>query len=104
MKHYSAARLRRLAALQLRTRHHDLYETLKRVMDGLGSPEGLPALGLPALGGLFAPASLPDLANAALENRNLLAAVADLTWLSDGRVRRAVDFRNLGAEELGQCL
>jgi len=101
LQHYAAARLRRLAALQIRTRHHDLYAVLKLVMDGLGSPDGLPALGLPALGGLFAPASLPDLAAASLENRDLLSAVASLTWLTEGPVRRPVDFRNLGAEELG---
>lgn len=54
------------------------------------------------LGGfLFSPAAAPDLDSADLANSDLLAAVRPLAFTADGRTRRAVDYRNLGSEELG---
>jgi hypothetical protein len=101
-RYYAAGRLRRLAERRLGGRHADLYEGLRLVMAKLGSAEGCPPLGLPALGGfLFAEAAAPDLAGAQLANADLLEAVRALAFTVDGRTRRAVDYKNLGAEEIG---
>ena len=108
-KHYSTARLRRMALRPRGGRHDDLYTALRLVMDILGgnvTPEAqgqaLDGLGLPALGGyLFSTKALPDLAAARLGNSDLLAALRSLAYITEGRTRRAVDYRNLGTEELG---
>ena len=83
------------------SRHADLYAALKLVMDKLGSG-GAPELGLPALGGfLFSRSAMSALADCELSNAALLDAVRSLAFSQDGRVRRAVDYKNLGSEELG---
>ena len=100
--YYSTARLRRLAERLRGTRHIDLYQALTLVMDWLGSDAGCPELGLPALGSLlFSSESLPDLRDVQLANADLLAAVRALALTSNGHAVRAVDYRNLGSEELG---
>ena len=82
--------------------HTDLYQSLSMVMDRLGGDQGCPALGLPALGSLlFSPDALPDLRDGHLANADLLAAFRALALTSDGHALRAVDYRNLGSEELG---
>ena len=99
---YSTERLRRLAERRRGTPHGDLYEALKLVMRALGDDEGEPALGLPALGSfLWSEAALPNLDDARLANRDLLEAIRALAFVEERRVLRAVDYRNLGAEELG---
>jgi hypothetical protein len=50
---YSIARLRALAATRRGTPHGDLWESLLVVMRGLSSNQGVPELGLPALGSLL---------------------------------------------------
>ncbi len=103
-EHYSLARLRGLAGRRRGGPHPDLWQGLRVVLRGLGSPAGVPALGLPALGSfLWSPEACPDLDGAELANRHLLAAVFALAWIQDrdGKVLRPVDYRNLGAEELG---
>ena len=100
-RYYSAGRLRRLAERRVGTRHGDLYEGLRLVLDRL-SRDGCAALGLPALGSfLFDAAATPDLAACGLANHDLLDAVRALAFTVDGKVRRLVDYRNLGAEEIG---
>ncbi|NQT92756.1 MAG: restriction endonuclease, partial [Lentisphaerae bacterium] len=47
---YSASRLRQLAIKRRGTRHPDLWQGLWLVMEKLGSDQGCPELGLPALG------------------------------------------------------
>jgi hypothetical protein len=106
LKYYSLQRLRRLAARNRGSRHPDLYESLKQVMDLLAGTsakeESRLALGLPVLGGfLFSDAALPDLDAAELENESLLTALRHLTQIEEGSTRRAVDYKNLGSEELG---
>ncbi|MDQ2881434.1 MAG: N-6 DNA methylase [Actinomycetota bacterium] len=75
---------------------------------GKGSKE----LGLPALAGLFDPADRPltgedhrrvdHLRGCALANSDLLAAMRSLGWMAvRGQRVTPVDYRNLGAEELG---
>jgi hypothetical protein len=99
--HYSMRRLRTLAARRRGGRQHDRYEQLKFVMSALDS-DGCPALALPPLGSfLWSPAAVGVLADAQLANDDLLDAIRSLATIDTGGVRRAVDFRNLGAEELG---
>ncbi len=102
--YYSTARLRRLAIHRLGTRHTDLYHALRLVMEQLGSDTGCPDLGLPALNGfLFSQRAIPDLVGCELANYELLSAVRSLAFTYDERTRmqRAVDYKNIGAEELG---
>lgn len=100
--YYSLRRMRELAEKRRGSRHPDLYQQLKLVMQGLGQTEGLPALGLPALGSfLWSDTALPYLMNSELSNRYLLLALRALTLHQQGARRIRVDFRHLGAEELG---
>jgi len=99
---YSTERLRRLAGLRRGSKHPDLARALALVVRLLGSDDGASALGLPALGGfLFSKEATPSLAEAELDNYSLLAAVRALAFAEEAGTRRAVDFRNLGSEELG---
>ncbi len=102
MRYFSSTRLRRLAERSRGSRHSDLYEQLKLVMDFLAGSKGCLELGLPALSGsLFSSQTTPNLSLACLSNAALLKAVYSLAFITDGNTRRAVDYRNLGAEELG---
>lgn len=108
---FSTRRLRDLSRKHDGGPHPDLWQTQKLVLQALGS-DGLEALGLPALGGLFDPdpratvtASQPDpdlVLGGELANRDLLRAVHSLAWVKSpaGRIE-PVDYRHLGAEELG---
>ncbi len=99
--YYSTTRLRRMAERVRGSRHADLYAALKLVMEKLGNG-GAPELGLPALGGfLFSPSAMSALADCELSNVALLDALRSLAFSQDGRTRRAVDYKNLGSEELG---
>lgn len=104
-RHYATDRLRELAQRRRGSVHPDLWEQLKLIMRALGSPEGQPALALPALGSFLwdAERSTPDLADVTLSNTYLLDAIRALATVrtEKERVRRVVDYRNLGAEELG---
>ncbi len=80
-------------------RHADLWQALSITFGALAS--GQPALGLPALGGLFDADQCPRLDAAQLDNRHLLAAVFQLGWFrADGGLSR-VNYRDMGPEELG---
>lgn len=99
-RYYSTQRLRRLAERRRSARHGDLYVTLKLVFSLLES--GCSELALPALGSyLFSPKATPDLNDASIANSDLLDAVRYLAFTIEGNVRRTVDYRNLGPEELG---
>lgn len=101
-EHYSAQRLRTLAARRGGGPHADLWAALQVVFGALGRPDGLAALGLPALGSaLWSASTTEDLNDSQLANRFLLAAIRALTTVTDGKVVHPVDYRNLGAEELG---
>jgi hypothetical protein len=102
--YFSARRLRDLALRRRYSRHSDLWETVRLVFDILGREGGHPRLALPGIGGLFEPGPLDrPLAGARVTNEVLLRAVEALAvlpgWRGGGRQR--VDFRHLGAEELG---
>ncbi|MCK6211558.1 N-6 DNA methylase [Georgenia sp. EYE_87] len=100
--YFATARLRRLATRRRGTRHGDLWQALTIVMDGLGREGGLPALGLPALGGLFERGPADVASDLSLANESLLTAIRRLAVVQPkGQPRRMVDYRHLGAEELG---
>ncbi|MCC6362200.1 MAG: N-6 DNA methylase [Bryobacterales bacterium] len=102
VRYYSTSRLRRLAERRTGTRHGDLYETLRLAMQKLGSDAGCPELALPALGSfLFSPEAMPDIENCEIANHDLLDAVRALAVTVADGARRSVDYKNLGAEELG---
>lgn len=97
---YSVSRLReravRRSAWDL---HHDLWQGLLVVFAALSRGED--RLGLPALGGLFANGSIPDLEAARLNNRDLLQAVFRLAWLRESAGLVPVNWRDMETEELG---
>jgi hypothetical protein len=97
---YSVGRLRDRAVRRTAyDRHYDLYEGMKLIAGRLTSGE--PNLALPALGGLFMPATTPHLDKARLANRDLLAALYRLAWLEVDRRRERVNWRDMETEELG---
>ena len=97
---YALSRLRERA---LRRRHYDrnsdLWRGLQITFRALA--EGAPALGLPALGGLFQNEQCHDLDRAALDNERLLEAVRSLTFFRSGKTLARVNYRDMGTEELG---
>jgi methylase of polypeptide subunit release factors len=100
--YYATDRLRRLAERRRGTQHVDLYRGLSLVMEKLGKDEGCPALALPALGSfLWSRDALADLEGCDLANTDLLEAIRALAFTIDGKSRRAIDYKNLGSEELG---
>lgn len=101
-QHFSSARLRRLAQRRHGSAHHDLWDATQLILGALGRIDGEPRLGLPGLGGLFNSTAADVLTDAKLGNQPLLAAIRSLSIVQPkGQPRRAVDFRHLGAEELG---
>ena len=97
---YSLGRLRRLAARRRSyDRHADLWQALTITFAGLGS--GQPALGLPALGGLFHAAQCPELDAAQLDNQALLSALFGLCFFREGAALSRVNYRDMDSEELG---
>ncbi len=100
LKYYSLSRLRGLAENRRGGPHPDLYRSLCRVFTLLRT--GYPPLGLPALGSfLFSDKSTPALDGADLANTDLLTALRALAFTIEDQVRRPVDYKNLGSEELG---
>lgn len=98
--YYSVSRLRRLAETRRGGPHPDLYHTLTRLSALLRT--GYEPLGLPGLGSfLFSERATPDLDTAQIANQDLLTAVRALAFTVEGKVRRPVDYKNLGPEELG---
>ena len=100
---YSITRLRALTLYRAGTPHPDLWQVFQLVTAKLGSDTGCPELALPPLGSFLwtAPQSTPDLLDSLISNRHFLEAVHALAFVQDGNVRRAVDYKNLGSEELG---
>ncbi|MEV5407539.1 DNA methyltransferase [Thermopolyspora sp. NPDC052614] len=102
--YFSSERLRRQANRRRGTAHGDLYQALRFVLDALGDENGRPELGLPGLGGLFDDTDEDaPLRGLQLSNADLLEAVRHLSRVRDVHSARwrQVDYRNMGAEELG---
>ncbi|MDP2183269.1 MAG: N-6 DNA methylase [Actinomycetota bacterium] len=100
LKYYSVSRLRRLAERRRGDGHSDLWQQLLLTFELFATGDGEDSLGVPFMGGLFRDSD-PLLADSQVSNLHLLEAVRALTTVSDGQTRRRVDYRNLGAEELG---
>lgn len=82
-----------------RDHHHDAWEGMKITLAAL--EHGEPALGLPALGGLFARGATPTLGDARIPNRCFLDAVFNLGFIRvDGSLHR-INWRDMKTEELG---
>jgi hypothetical protein len=80
-------------------RHHDRWEGLLITFTALGRREK--RLGLPALGGLFAPDAIAHLEAARLANRSLMEATFRLAWLREPSGLVPVNWRDMETEELG---
>ena len=98
---YSLNRLRerstRNASLD---RNIDAWEGMKSLFKALS--EGQPALGLVALGGLFEPEKLLNLATSKIENKRFLRAIWRIAWFRpEGRTMTKVNWRDMETEELG---
>lgn len=97
---YSTRKLRTLSDRRRGGPHGDLWQGLRLVMDKLY--EGCPELGLPALGSfLWSPQAIPDLRHADCANEHLLAATRALCFFTLGVLRFPVNWRQIGADELG---
>lgn len=104
--HYSTARLRELASRIKGSRHGDLWRQFQLLVGALSGKDEFAAaraqLALLTLGSfLWDPASTAALNDADLTNHDFLEALRNLAFTRQGKVLRPVDYRNLGAEELG---
>lgn len=104
--HYSTARLRELASRIKGSRHGDLWRQFQLLVGALSGKDEFAAaraqLALPTLGSfLWDPASTAIVNDAELTNHDFLEALRNLAFARQGKVLRPVDYRNLGAEELG---
>ncbi|TCP37584.1 N-6 DNA methylase [Sphingomonas sp. BK235] len=79
--------------------HHDAWEGMKITIAAL--EHGQPALGLPALGGLFARAATPILNTARVPNRRFLTAVHSLGFITVNSALTRINWRAMRTEELG---
>lgn len=104
--HYSTARLRELAGRIKGSRHGDLWRQLQLIVRSLSGDERYADirehLALPGLGSfLWNPESTTGINDAELTNYDFLEALRHLAFTRQGKVLRPVDYKNLGAEELG---
>jgi hypothetical protein len=100
---YSLSRLRGLTLYRAGTPHPDLWNAFQLICQKLGSDTGSPELALSTLGSFLwdTARSTPDLTDCSVSNRQFLTAIHALAFVQDGTVRRGVDYKNLGSEELG---
>lgn len=104
--HYSTTRLRDMASQIKGSRHGDLWRQFQIVVGALSGDlkfaEARKSLALPILGSfLFDPVSTGALNEAELENYGFLEALRYLAFIRQGKILRFIDYKNLGAEELG---
>ena len=104
--HYSTARLRELAGKIKGSRHGDLWRQFQLPVGALSGSDTSAVvrqhLALPTLGSfLWNPTSTAALNDAELTNYDFLEALRHLAFTRQGKVLRPVDYKNLGAEELG---
>ena len=97
---YSTRRIRDMADRKRGSKHGDLWRGLALVMEKLD--DGEPSLGLPALGSaLWGPNACPWLMGAECANEHVLSVFLQLSHIQDGKTRFPVNWRNVGADELG---
>ena len=101
-RYFSTQRLRRLSNRLRGSRHGDLFVAHRLVTAWLGSMTGRKEMGLPALGSfLFADAAVAETGRCQLSNSDFLKVIRALAFAETDGVRRPVDYKNIGAEELG---
>lgn len=102
MENYSTQRLRRLARRSHGSKHHDAYEQVKIIMNGLKRGEGIPELALPGLNGdLWNPGFIPTLEMSHITNEDLYVALRHLSVTKKSKQYHAIDYVHLDSEELG---
>jgi hypothetical protein len=100
LRFYATRRLRELSDKRRGSPHSDLWQGLRFVMSKLDN--GCPELALPALGSrLWGPTACPALMDAECSNEHLLDAIRHISNIEEGRTRYPVNWRSVGAEELG---
>jgi len=104
--HYSTGRLRELASRIKGSRHGDLWRQFQILVGALSGEASFATireqLALPSLGSLlWNPASTAALNDAELTDYDFLESLCNLAFTRQGKVLRPVDYKNLGAEELG---
>jgi len=104
--HYGTARLRELAGKIKGSRHGDLWRQFQILVGALSGEVAFTCarenLALPALGSfLWNFSSTAILNDSELTNHDFLEALRNLAFTRQGKVLRPIDYRNLGAEELG---
>lgn len=104
--HYGTARLREMAGKIKGSRHSDLWRQFQFLVGALSGETAFAQvrnyLALPPLGSLlWSPASTAAINEAELSNFDFLESLRNLAFTRQGKVLRSVDYRNLGAEELG---
>ncbi|WP_317383491.1 hypothetical protein [Anaerobiospirillum succiniciproducens] len=95
LKRFSEQSLRR----RFKNEYGDAWESVRIVFKGL--TKGEPRLALPALGGLFNVEQCPDLDKCHLSNQAFLTAMNELRWDTVDGQTYAIDYKNMGSEELG---
>lgn len=95
LKRFTEQSLRR----RFKNEYGDAWEAVRIVFKGLTTGE--PRLALPALGGLFNVEQCPDLDKCHLSNQALLTAMNELRWDTVDGQTYAIDYKNMGSEELG---
>ncbi len=79
--------------------HDDLWKSLLLAFRCF--EQGEERLAILPLGGLFSAGQCPDLEACSLSNSHLLKAVESMTQFLDGKAIRLVNWRDIGAEEIG---
>ncbi len=99
---YSLSRLvQRALSPDTSTRYNDLWLGCQLVFNALGSESGEELLALSGIGGIFKADQCPHLQGTQLSNQHFLLAIQHLHWAVVGGQRSRVDYKNMGAEELG---
>ncbi len=104
--HYSTARLREMASKIKGSRHGDLWRQFQLVVGALSGESAFSSareqLAVSTLGSfLWSLDSTAALNGAELTNHDFLEALRDVAFTRQGKSLRPVDYKNLGAEELG---
>ena len=105
---YSTTRLREMAGKIKGNRHSDLWQQYQLIARALSDSQTAELqqirqqLALTAFGSfLWSPTSTPNLNDLQLANDDFLEALKHLAYTHQGKRLHPVDFKNLGAEELG---
>jgi len=100
LNYYAMGPIRSHSELRLGSAHPDLWRRISKVMGWLNN--GCPELGLPALGSfLWSTQACDQLMELECDNRFVLEAFRHLSYTRDGATTFPVNWRNMGAEELG---